>query len=215
MKFWLSISIAALSAFAAPIAVSSYSMNNGHGQASSGSFNYWDKNYTGSGSTTTDNAPLSGGVGDLTDGYVETQNWFAVENGAGTGPYVGWRRGVLPDLQIVFNFGSLSALSSVTLYLDDSDGAGGVSLPASVDVTVSGTTISQVIGELPGSNPKAIVVALGGLTGSSATVKFNYMNEWIFMSEVSFDGRTAVPEPSTFAFLALPLAAMAWRRARR
>jgi len=58
---------------ASSLPVASYDMNNGDGQASGGSFNYWDRFYTGTGATTTDDAPLNGGVGDLTDGIVPVQ----------------------------------------------------------------------------------------------------------------------------------------------
>ena len=70
-------------AFVSPV---TYDMRNGD----TGSYNYWDKNYTGSGSTTTDSALLTGGLGDLTDGIVTTLNWYAAEPPTGgDGPYVG------------------------------------------------------------------------------------------------------------------------------
>ncbi|WP_156797016.1 hypothetical protein [Nitrosomonas sp. Is79A3] len=61
----------------------SYSMLNGN----TGSYNYWDETYTGSGCVTCDNAALTGGRGDLTDGIVATDNWFVTEAPAGNGPY--------------------------------------------------------------------------------------------------------------------------------
>ena len=39
--------------------MTSYDMPNGDGQAHSGSFNYWDLAYSGSGATSTDGAPLT------------------------------------------------------------------------------------------------------------------------------------------------------------
>jgi len=81
---------------AAQLAVSTYSTPNGDGQAHGGSYNYWDGTYTGSGSTTTDGAALSGGTGALTDGVISTQPWYNVSNVAGTGQYVGWLGGATP-----------------------------------------------------------------------------------------------------------------------
>src|SRR5438067_2130557 len=68
----------------------SYDMPNGFGRASGGMYNYWDKQYTGTGSTMTDGALLTGGLGDLTDGVIAGGHWYDVENIQGTGPYVGW-----------------------------------------------------------------------------------------------------------------------------
>ena len=68
---------------AAPLVVTSYDMQNGDGHASGGTYDYWDATYTGSGATTTDHAPLSGGLGVLTDGYASPdpgplRNWRIV-----------------------------------------------------------------------------------------------------------------------------------------
>lgn len=54
---------AASSAYAG-LTPDSYSMLNGNTDSS----NYWDETYTGSGCVTCDNAALTGGRGDLTDG---------------------------------------------------------------------------------------------------------------------------------------------------
>lgn len=200
---------------AAPITPVSYDMRNGDGQASSGSYNYWDKAYTGSGATTTDAAPLSGGLGDLTDGYVESQNWFNVENSAGTGPYVGWRQ--INGVPVIkFNFGGSYAFGTLTLHLDDSNGAGGVDLPASADVKIGSWVNNFLIGPQAGAEPKAITLNLAGNVGSQVEVTLNYANQWIFLSEVTFDGRqAAVPEPSTLALGAAGLAVVALLRRRR
>lgn len=59
-------------------------MPNGNGTATGGFFNYWDRDYTGNGSVapisaphTNDGEALSGGLGDLTDGVIATQDWFS------------------------------------------------------------------------------------------------------------------------------------------
>jgi hypothetical protein len=95
-------------ASAAPLLPTSQDMPNGSGQASGGSFNYWDLSYTGAGATNVDGAALSGGLGGLTDGALAGDNWLTVENGAGTGLYTG---GLDIDPTITFNFaGSVSSL---------------------------------------------------------------------------------------------------------
>ncbi len=73
----------------------SYDMENGGGSK------YWDKKYNGTGNTSVNYAPLSGGVGYLTDGIIPTQNWNDVEVADGTGPYVGWEN---RNPVITFNF---------------------------------------------------------------------------------------------------------------
>lgn len=120
------------------LAPTSYDTPNGFGQANGGQFNYWDLNYTGAGSTTTDGAPLSGGLGDLTDGVVTNQPWFSVENAAGSGPYVGW---TTLDPTIVFHFTGVTAYQTIEVHVDDSD-EGGVSAPASI--LVGDGNISQL-----------------------------------------------------------------------
>ena len=118
--------LGASAAGATVVNATSYDMVNGNGQASNGSFNYWDLEYTGAGSTNVDGSPLSGGLGNLTDGVIATDNWFNTENGAGTGPYVGW---LSTDPVIDFFFAAITSFNSITFNVDDSEGAGGVSQP--------------------------------------------------------------------------------------
>ena len=75
--------LAAASTFAAAgnVVPTSYDMLNGQ----TGSFTYWDDSYNGTGSPTTSGDLLTGGLGDLTDGVIATENWFSTP-----GPYVGW-----------------------------------------------------------------------------------------------------------------------------
>ncbi|ELS46311.1 hypothetical protein C789_3912 [Microcystis aeruginosa FACHB-905 = DIANCHI905] len=58
-------------------------------RANGGGSKYWDKKYNGTGNTSVNYVPLCGGVGDLTDGIIPTQNWNDVEVADGTGLYVG------------------------------------------------------------------------------------------------------------------------------
>jgi hypothetical protein len=175
----------------------SYDMPNGDGQASGGSYNYWDINYSGSGSTTTDGAALNGGLGDLTDGIITTQNWFSVENGAGTGPYVGWRN-INPT--ITFNFAEAVTFDKVRIHVDDSNGVGGVSVPDSVSFILGSTTANYVVTDPSAGDPLWLEFDLSSAkyTSSSLSLTLNRRTEWVFVDEVEFLGTTGVvPEPGT------------------
>ena len=166
----------------------SYSMLNG----GSGSYNYWDETYSGSGCVTCNYAALTGGHGDLTDGIIATKNWLIVESPVGNGPYVGWS--INPT--ITFHWNSLVNVSSVTFYFDDSNGAGGVSTPASVDVDGKNFPISDPTGSAPFS-----FVADGlSFTGNDLAVTIHRSSAWVFLSEVEFNA-APIPEPETYAML--------------
>ncbi|TRW16979.1 PEPxxWA-CTERM sorting domain-containing protein [Glacieibacterium frigidum] len=181
-------------AAAAQLIVTSYDMPNGNGQASGGSFNYWDLGYTGLGNTTTDGAALTGGTGDLTDGYAETQAWNAVENGAGTGPYVGWLASAVLNPVVTFHFAGSPTITAIDITLDNS-GIGGVFAPAAIliDGVVTPFTAPAFVG----------TVSFTGLSlsGGTHTIEFQQSpSSWAFISEVSFFG-TAVPEPATWGLM--------------
>jgi hypothetical protein len=188
----------AMPATAAQVTVTSYDTPNGDGQAHSGSFNYWDLNYTGAGATNVDGAALSGGHGDLTDGVVAPDFWFNVENGAGTGPYVGWRGDVgVQDPLITFNFSGSPTIDSILIQMDNSH-TGGVGAPAQILVDgVNQAFVAPAVGAIG-------TVTLGGLnlSGGSHTIQFvqDQTFVWTFVSEVSFFGGV-VPEPATWAML--------------
>ena len=105
----LSVLALASVAAAAPVLPTSYAMPNGYTAA----YNYWDQIYSGSGSVTTDGAPLSGGLGDLTDGIIATDNWFVAEAPAGDGLV---RR--LDDYPVItFNFAPGTTVDAMTIQL--------------------------------------------------------------------------------------------------
>ena len=201
----------ATSAAAMPIAVTSYAMPNGDGQASGGSFNYWDLNYSGAGATNVDGAALSGGVGDLTDGVVASDFWFNVENGAGTGPYVGWYAPHTLNPLLTFNFAGNPTITSISIHIDNG-GAGGVFSPSAILIDgISTAFTSPALGTIGFVNFTGL-----SLTGGSHTIEFQQLNgaTWVFVSEVSFAG--GVPEPASWAMLitGFGLAGTALRRRR-
>ena len=198
----ISFAIAGLAlsvAHATPIAPASYDMSNGE----VGSFTYWDDSYDGSGSTTTSLAPLSGGLGDLTDGVIATQNWFDTP-----GLYVGW---ATINPMISFNFGGTVAIDSVTLHVDDANGTGGVSTPGSV--TIDGT--NYAIADPAGAAPFAVTISGLGFTGSTLDIQlFEGTGTWVFVSEIEFAGESVVstPEPGSLALLGIGLGLFVLRR---
>ena len=174
---------------AAPVAPTSYDMPNGN----VGSYEYWDETYTGSGCVTCSNAALSGGKGDLTDGVIATDNWFVTEAPPGNGPYLGWTL----DPTITFHFAPATAIDSISLYYDDANGAGGVSTPASF--IINGTTYGVV--DAPGSAPNVFTLSGLGFVGDTFTVTAVRNNQWVFLSEVTFDGAAPAPEPASWAMM--------------
>jgi hypothetical protein len=129
-------------AMAAPIAATSYDMPNGDGNAHSGTWNYWDATYSGVGAKTTDDAPLSGGLGKLTDGLVSTSPWYTVSDLAGTGEYVGWRHSGAADPTITFHFSGIPTITDIKIQMDNTN-VGGVYAPASGPVRGHGRRMAR------------------------------------------------------------------------
>ena len=180
----------------------SYNMLNGN----TGSYNYWDEIYSGAGCVTCDNAALTGGRGDLTDGIIATDNWNITEAPSGNGPYVGWTL----DPTITFHWNSPVNISSATFYFDDADGYGGVSAPASV--TVDG--INFPIADPSGPSPFSFVANGLSFTGNDLVVTIQRNNSWVFLSEVEFNA-APIPEPETYAMLLAGLGFLGFVARRR
>jgi hypothetical protein len=223
LALWIAVSggVAAVAwtedvAAAAVIAVS-YDMPNGNGTATGGFFNYWDRDYTGNGSVapfsaphTNDGEALSGGLGDLTDGVIATQDWFFVGSAAGDGPYVGWQD---IDPRITFHFASSVTIDTVTLHLADSTFSE-VEPPNNANIDGTNFTIVNPVADVPFS------VSFSGLgfTGSELTLELRQSGRWIFLSEVTFDdGITAhsISTPGQVLLLGMTIVGLGvWRRRR-
>jgi len=213
-------------AIGAPVAPTSYDMLNGVSPGSN-TRHYWDRKYNGSGNTTQDAAPLTGGLGDLTDGIVASGKWSVVEliddnpgtlePTDGTGPYVGWRREGLsppernvPNPKITFRFANQIRFDTVRVHYDnDSD----VFSPATIGVKVgSASSLFPIDSGLPGPRWADLDVSSLNMTGDALELTLNHRGVWVHISEVSFAG-SVVPEPA--ACVLAGLASLAWSLRRR
>jgi hypothetical protein len=206
-----SLAIGAPAARAVVINPLSYDMPNGDGQASGGTFNYWDALYSGTGMTTTDGAPLSGGLGKLTDGIVSTQQWNTVSNVAGTGEYVGWLVSNTPNPKLTFTFAGSPAIDTITIQMDNSQ-IGSVFAP---DAILVDGIIRSFTPPAAGSVGSVTLSGLG-LTGGTHMIELRQASStWTFVSEIAFNGDVGVlPEPATLVLLGLGLAGLATMRRR-
>jgi len=204
MKFSMTVAAAAMALAAMPATAvqvysTSYDMINGGGQTSGGSSNYWDRNYSGSGCTTCDGAYLSGGSGDLTDGVVPGQYWYALESPAGTGPYVGWNQVGQANPVITFHFAPGTTVTGLSVFVDNTT-FGGVYAPAAILIDGVNTAFSPpTYGTIGWINFTGL-----NLTGSSHTLELRqYDRLWQFVGEVTFDGSVTagVPEPAIWALM--------------
>jgi hypothetical protein len=191
----LALGFAASGASATPLTVTSYAMNNG----AHGSFNYRDFTYTPCGGVCdTTNAALSGGKGKLTDGVTPATSWYT--QGELT-QWVGWDNSqgqVNP--QVTFNFAGVQTIDTVSVWVDNSLGAGGVYLPSSI--TINGVN-HLVAPDNINPDPRLLTFSGLGITGSSVNVQFFQTGgyPWLMVGEVMFDGGHGVPEPATWALM--------------
>lgn len=178
---------------AVQIAPVSYDMLNGE----TGTYTYYDESYSGSGNPQATQSPLSGGLGDLTDGVIATQNWFIAEQAA-NGPYVGW---YTIDPVITFHFSGAPTITDIVFHFDDSNGGGGVFAPTGVNV--DGT--DYAISDPAGSAPFSFTVSGLSLTKPSFDVQLQTAStsRWVMVSEIEFHGSETpqVPLPAPFALL--------------
>jgi hypothetical protein len=159
-----------------------YDMLNGE----TGTYTYFDDLYDGDGNNEAALAPLSNGLGDLTDGVIADHNWNSTPE-----PYVGWRS---VDPTITFHFGGWVRVRTVTLHVDDSDGDGGVYPPQDVIVSNGVTTLEFPITDPTGGAPFAIELNDLDLVGDTIDVTladYSSSSGYMMLSEVEFNGGPA------------------------
>lgn len=127
---------------------------------------------------------------ELTDGVIATENWNTPDTFVNRLPYVGW---IDTNPIINFTFDSAVNIDALTLSVDDSGGAGAVTTPLGVNITMNGTTINRSITDPPGIEPFSDTFSGLGLSGTSLELEVIPGGQWTFLSEVSFDGSASVP----------------------
>jgi hypothetical protein len=177
-----------------PVLPTSYDTLNG----SFGGFTYFDDTYDGLGATNVPFSPLTGGLGDLTDGIIAISSYDVTNI-----PYVGWNS----DIAMTFHFASSIPFRSVTVHYDDPN-SGGVVPPGSV--TINGDTYP--VSNPPANVPFAETYDITGTQSDTLLMFFdNIPGTWQMISEIQFE---AVPEPTTSVLL-LALSALMLPRKRR
>lgn len=212
------------------LTVQSYSTVNGQAHT----FNYRDKTYNGAGNPAVSLSPLSGGTGLLTDGVTGGGQHFTADLGNGVAfEWVGWAQSNSSDPvdaantnpTIIFRFaGGAQAINSISLFIDNLGSVSGVGLfnTAEISFGSDGTNFGNTVtynttpAEQADLNARFITIALGQ---SAEYVKVHLVRSqnWVFLSEVQFDGGsgfTPTPEPSTLLLSAGALLAFGLSRRR-
>ena len=154
----------------------SYDLLNGE----TGTYTYFDDDYDGDGNNTVPLAPLSNGLGDLTNGVIATENWDSTSE-----PYVGW---VSVDPTITFHFAGEVNIDRVVLHVDDSN-YGGVAPPQDVTISMGGVTLDFAVVDPPGVEPFALVFEDLGMKGETMEVTIadhTSYSSYMMLSEVEF-----------------------------
>lgn len=125
---------------------------------------------------------------ELTDGFIATENWNTPDTFVNRLPYTGW---IDVNPRITFNFAQAVNIDALTLSVDDSGGAGAVTTPSAVNITMNGTTINRSVTDPPGIEPFSDTFSGLGLSGTSLELEVVRAGQWTFLSEVSFDGSVA------------------------
>ena len=160
-----------------------YDLLNGE----TGTYTYYDDAYDGDGNNGQALAPLTNGLGDLTDGVIATQHWNTT-----SGPYVGW---VSIDPTITFHFAEEVNVDVIVLHLDDNGGGGGVEAPEDVTISMGGSTETFPCTDPVGNEPFAFTLDNLGLVGDTLelTIADHSSSGYMMLSEVEFYGIAATP----------------------
>ena len=116
---------------------------------------------------------------------------------------------------MTFNFAGVEHINSVTVWVDNTIGYGGVYLPSSV--AIDGTSYSIAPDNI-NPNPRGYTFSNLGIIGSSVDVQFFQSSgyPWVMVGEVSFD--SGIPEPSSWVMMLLGFAGLGivgYRSARK
>ena len=222
----------AASAVTVQVPVDYYNMNNGAGTGQFGDTQYWDGTYSGASplaNRTTDNAPLFGGTGALTNGVIANNRWDYYMTSNGTGAYVGWNT-IHQSPNILFHLGGDTVVKEISFFMDNSY-VGLVGGPESIVINGvtynSGSwTVTQLTPDF-GKSGGAERITIAGLNMSARDIlvlinpgdfgpdAINYnahpeifgpnipgtKEPWLMLSEVQFNGVSAVPELSTWMMM--------------
>ena len=205
---------------AVPLSIASYAMPNGE----SGSQTYYDDTYGGpgaSGNPGVSGSPLSGGLGQLTNGL------FAAPADIFDDEWIGWAN-IQPTITI--DLGSAHFVNTIGFHasnwsppFNDVGAPGSAALSYSLDnvtYTPLGTYLTTVADQ-SGDDPRWVDLPFGVgarylraqlFDGTKQAGTSPGAKPWIFLDEARVDG--VVPEPTTLALLALAAVAFPLRRVR-
>ncbi|MBA3482541.1 MAG: PEP-CTERM sorting domain-containing protein [Pirellulales bacterium] len=170
------------------------------------------------------------GLGALTDGVVDDDDWLTAPWTSMGWLDAGWNLNpaisvdtAVSQPQLTFDLGGTYAVNSVTVHYvidhiagDDTRNlrapdmmtatfsAAGVGGPFGSAVVESGWDDSDAGDGTAGGvgDARSLTTSLGGAIASAVQLDFRTNGEWLFISEISFDG-SLVPEPATLGSLAL------------
>jgi hypothetical protein len=154
--------------------------------------------------------PDSSGV-ELIDGVKGSVSFGSgMANASTVEPFVAWYQ---HSPTITFNFAPNTAISSVTLTIDDGNGAAGVIFPNAVTISYGVTNLTTPLTDPAGYGILDVNFSTGNFVGSSLNIIVSNP-AWFFVSEVAFDYTPAIPTPAALpAGLAL-LSLLGLRRRR-
>ena len=170
------------------------------------------------------------GLGALTDGVVDDDDWLTapwtsmgwLDAGWNLNPAISVDTAVSQPL-LTFNLGGTYAVNSVTVHYTIDHVAGddtrNLRAPDSMSATFSTTGVGGPFANAvvetgwddgPDSNTttpgvgeaRSLTINLGGAVANAVELDFRTDAEWLFMSEITFDG-SIVPEPAALGLAAL------------